>query len=486
MLLLLLFAFVAGAGTALSPCSLPVLPALLSASATGGRRRPLGIVLGLSVTFTLTIVGLAEVVEGVGLGTSLTRDVAIAALLLFGVALLVPALGRRLEAPLSRLSRLGPKGAGDGFRSGLAVGAALGFVHAPCAGPVLAAVIAVSAASGSTVALGIAFSLGTAATLLVIANRPSPGRARRGRPRLAAAPARARRGARAHRTGDGPQRRRALPAVPGHLAAGLRHQPDQRAGALRRSRGPPGRAARRPALRPRRARPRGGASPGGRRSAAAGARPRARVHSHHALAERPAGLRRPPDRAQPGHADRLLDLHLHQLPPYRPLPQGLEHALRRQGPHDRRRSRARVRLREEDGQRAGGDHPPRPRVPRRAGQRDGDLGRLGQPVLAREVPHRRPRERPLRALRRGRLHGDRAGDQGAAGRGGPDGAGRRRGAAGRRRGPLHGGDPGDLPRRGARRGLHHPAGRGHQELPAGPRPPPAPPRRPTWPERRPS
>ncbi len=169
MVLLTLFAFVAGAGTALSPCSLPVLPALLSAGATGGRRRPVGIVLGLATTFTLTIVGLASVVDGVGLGTSVTRDLAIAALALFGVALLVPPLGRRLEAPLARLSRLGPRGRGDGFASGLAVGAALGFVHAPCAGPVLAAVIAVSAASGSTVALGIAFSAGTATTLLVVA-----------------------------------------------------------------------------------------------------------------------------------------------------------------------------------------------------------------------------------------------------------------------------------------------------------------------------
>ncbi len=169
MLLLSLFAFVAGAGTALSPCSLPVLPALLSASATGGRRRPFGIVLGLAATFSLTIVGLAQVVDGVGLGTSLTRDLAIAALLLFGLALVIPAVGARLEAPLSRLSRLGPKRAGDGFVSGLGVGAALGFVHAPCAGPVLAAVIAVSAASGSTTALGLAFSAGTAATLLVVA-----------------------------------------------------------------------------------------------------------------------------------------------------------------------------------------------------------------------------------------------------------------------------------------------------------------------------
>ena len=169
MTLLTLFAFVAGAGTALSPCSLPVLPALLSASATGGRRRPFGIVLGMAVTFSLTIIGLAQIVDGVGLGTSLTRDIAIVALLLFGLALVIPAIGARLEAPLSRLSRLGPKRAGDGFASGIAVGAALGFVHAPCAGPVLAAVVAVSAASGSTIALGIAFSAGTAATLLLIA-----------------------------------------------------------------------------------------------------------------------------------------------------------------------------------------------------------------------------------------------------------------------------------------------------------------------------
>src|SRR3954462_4595131 len=95
--LLVLFAFVAGAGTALSPCVLPVLPALLSAGATGGRRRPLGIVLGLAVTFTVTIVGLATVVDGVGLGSSATRYLAVVLLAAFGVAVAVPALGARLE-----------------------------------------------------------------------------------------------------------------------------------------------------------------------------------------------------------------------------------------------------------------------------------------------------------------------------------------------------------------------------------------------------
>src|SRR5271169_4956771 len=109
MFVLLVFAVLAGAGTALSPCVLPVLPALLSAGSVGGRRRPLGVVLGLSVTFTVTIVGLASVVDGVGLGSDPLRDVAIVVLLAFGVTMLMPSLAARLEAPLSRLARFGPK-----------------------------------------------------------------------------------------------------------------------------------------------------------------------------------------------------------------------------------------------------------------------------------------------------------------------------------------------------------------------------------------
>src|SRR5579859_3823300 len=119
MLILLGFALLAGAGTALSPCVLPVLPALLSAGGVGGRRRPLGIVLGLSVTFTVTIVGVANVVDGVGLGSDPLRDLAIAVLLAFGVVMLAPRLSERLEAPLSRLARFGPRSQGDGFGSGL-------------------------------------------------------------------------------------------------------------------------------------------------------------------------------------------------------------------------------------------------------------------------------------------------------------------------------------------------------------------------------
>jgi cytochrome c biogenesis protein CcdA/thiol-disulfide isomerase/thioredoxin len=169
--LLLIFAFVAGAGTAVSPCVLPVLPALLSAGATGGRRRPLGIVLGLALTFTLTVAVLAKVVSGVGLGDSVLRDIAIGVLLVFGVALAVPSVAARIEAPLSRLARFGPKDAGDGFWSGVTVGAALGFVYTPCAGPILAAVISVGATTGTTLRtllVALAYAAGSAIVLLAL------------------------------------------------------------------------------------------------------------------------------------------------------------------------------------------------------------------------------------------------------------------------------------------------------------------------------
>jgi len=172
MLLLMLFALIAGAGTAITPCVLPVLPALLSASAAGGRRRPLGIVIGLAVTFTIAIVALAQLVKGVGLASGAARTLAIIVLIGFGLVLLIPELAARVQAPLSRLARFGPKTRGDGFWTGVAVGGALGFVCAPCAGPILAAVTSVSASSGATaqvIAVALSYAVGLSSVLLLYA-----------------------------------------------------------------------------------------------------------------------------------------------------------------------------------------------------------------------------------------------------------------------------------------------------------------------------
>jgi cytochrome c biogenesis protein CcdA/thiol-disulfide isomerase/thioredoxin len=169
VVILILLSALIGAGTALSPCALPVLPALLSAGAAGGRRRPVAIVLGLSLTFLLSIVGGGELLRHVGLGGSTLRNVGIAVLVVAGVAALAPGVAQRLERPLAALSRLGPRRAGDGFWSGLVVGGALGFVYAPCAGPVLAAVVSVSAVTGRTVSVALAYVAGSAIVLGAIA-----------------------------------------------------------------------------------------------------------------------------------------------------------------------------------------------------------------------------------------------------------------------------------------------------------------------------
>ncbi len=174
MALLILFGFLAGAGTALSPCVLPVLPIALSAGATGGRRRPLGIVVGLTASFTFATVALVYVLDALGLPDTLLRTLAIVVLLAFGVTLLIPPLAARLEGRLSRMAgSIGGVAStrGDGFRSGLLVGASLGLVYAPCAGPVLAGVITVSASQPFTagrLAVALAYGIGSALVLYAL------------------------------------------------------------------------------------------------------------------------------------------------------------------------------------------------------------------------------------------------------------------------------------------------------------------------------
>jgi cytochrome c biogenesis protein CcdA/thiol-disulfide isomerase/thioredoxin len=172
MIALILFAFVAGAATAVSPCVLPVLPVVLSAGVTGGRRRPLGIVAGLTLSFAFATVALVYVIDALGLPDDLLRNLAIAVLLGFGISLLVPAVGARVEAWIGRVVPT-PK-AGDsegGFFSGMLVGASLGLVYAPCAGPILAGVITVSAAQPFTagrLAVALAYAIGSAVVLYAL------------------------------------------------------------------------------------------------------------------------------------------------------------------------------------------------------------------------------------------------------------------------------------------------------------------------------
>jgi cytochrome c biogenesis protein CcdA/thiol-disulfide isomerase/thioredoxin len=175
MLLLVAFALLAGAATAVSPCVLPVLPVVLSAGVTGGRRRPLGVATGLALSFTFATVALVYLISALGLPDGLLRTLSIIVLIAFGVSLLIPSLADRIEGTLSRASaRVGPGGrlrSDGGFWSGALVGTGLGFVYAPCAGPILASVITVSAAQSFTagrLAVALAYGVGSAIVLYVL------------------------------------------------------------------------------------------------------------------------------------------------------------------------------------------------------------------------------------------------------------------------------------------------------------------------------
>ncbi len=174
--LLELSAIAAGALTVLSPCILPVLPALLSAAAPGGlRHRPAWIVLGLSASFTVFGAAFAAFGNVLGLSNGALRDAALVVLLLFGLSLVWP---RPWEVVAGRLAALGQRipGAGThpspaGRAGALLVGASLGLVWAPCAGPILGIIITVAAVQkdfARSLALLGAYSLGAAVPMLLI------------------------------------------------------------------------------------------------------------------------------------------------------------------------------------------------------------------------------------------------------------------------------------------------------------------------------
>ena len=72
MLTTLLFAFLSGVVTVLSPCVLPVLPFLLS-GAIGGRARPYGIILGFIASFTAFTLFLSGFVAVLGISSDALR-----------------------------------------------------------------------------------------------------------------------------------------------------------------------------------------------------------------------------------------------------------------------------------------------------------------------------------------------------------------------------------------------------------------------------
>jgi cytochrome c biogenesis protein CcdA/thiol-disulfide isomerase/thioredoxin len=172
-MLIFLLAYLGGVLTILSPCVLPVLPFVFARSEQSFRRSGLPILIGMALTFTvlasLAAVGGAWLVEVNQYG----RYAAMLLLLLLGFALIFPSWSERMMRPFvvlgGRLQQRADQQAS--VKGSLLLGVAVGFLWAPCAGPILGLVLAGAALHGAnlysallllTFAAGAATSLGVA------------------------------------------------------------------------------------------------------------------------------------------------------------------------------------------------------------------------------------------------------------------------------------------------------------------------------------
>ena len=168
MLVLIGIGLAAGFITAISPCVLPVLPIIFAGGATGSRRKPFAIIAGLIVSFTAFTLFGVWLLKKLGLPEDLLRNIAIALLFLVAATLLFPKVEEIVQRPFLRLTRRPGGDLGGGFL----LGASLGLVFVPCAGPVLAAITVVGATQdvgARAVVLTLAYATGAAIPMLLVA-----------------------------------------------------------------------------------------------------------------------------------------------------------------------------------------------------------------------------------------------------------------------------------------------------------------------------
>ena len=164
-------AFGAGVLSVLSPCVLPLLPAIMAYSSERGKLRPLAIVNGLCISFTAMGVIFSAFGSVVYAYRGYMEMIAEIMIIVLGVVML-------FDLPVfDRLSALAPQLApqttqGEGLLGGLLLGLSLGIVWIPCIGPLIGSVLMTVIPEGDILYGGIVlfiYSLGLAIPMLGIA-----------------------------------------------------------------------------------------------------------------------------------------------------------------------------------------------------------------------------------------------------------------------------------------------------------------------------
>lgn len=177
MFLLLLFAFLAGCITILSPCILSIAPILLATGTEQSHYKPIGIITGLIISFSFFTLCFTAIIQATGISPDIFRYIALSTIIFFGLTMIIPSfenIFERLTAQITHLGTAIEKQATSikkEFMSGLVLGIALGLIWTPCAGPVLATITAIAATGGitlTTILITIAYSAGAALPMLLI------------------------------------------------------------------------------------------------------------------------------------------------------------------------------------------------------------------------------------------------------------------------------------------------------------------------------
>lgn len=166
-------AFIAGLLSLLSPCVLPMIPAVTASSMQASKAGVVMLALGISLAFALAGTVLTFALLSFGLSTEILRHFSVGLMLVMGAVLLIPALNQRLSYGLSLLiGRFGQthiSGSGSGVQ--FLIGASLGLVWLPCVGPTLGTAIAL-ASTGQSMGMAflvmLTFGIGTAVPLVLI------------------------------------------------------------------------------------------------------------------------------------------------------------------------------------------------------------------------------------------------------------------------------------------------------------------------------
>lgn len=171
------FSFIAGLLTTLSPCVLPILPFLLGSALRKNRKAPLYMVLGLATSFVVVGFSLSRFGSLLGLDGDQIRNGSAILLILTSLFFLSNKVQTFISEKLNSFANSGSsviqklKLDESSNWDSLILGALLGIIWSPCAGPTLGVAVSLASQKGSSLdalQIMIVYAIGAAIPMLLI------------------------------------------------------------------------------------------------------------------------------------------------------------------------------------------------------------------------------------------------------------------------------------------------------------------------------